>query len=67
MPVSSLILLPFYLPQGGTMRRLTELFIITLGLLAIYGAHSALHRDATARAQTNQARVVLFEKFSRKS
>jgi hypothetical protein len=49
---------------------LSQLVVITaiaLGAVATFATHAALQRDATARAQTSQARFVLFEKFSRKS
>jgi hypothetical protein len=49
------------------MRRLTSLIAIVLGVLAVYGAHATQQRGSAARAQDNQTRVVLFEKFSRKS
>jgi hypothetical protein len=52
------------------MRQLTTFALtaaIALGAVATFATHAALQRDATARAQTSQARFVLFEKFSRKS
>ncbi len=52
------------------MRPLSKLVVIAaiaLGTIAIYGTHAARQRDAAVRAQSSQARFVLFEKFSRKS
>jgi len=49
------------------MRRLTGFLLITGAAMVAHGALPVADRHATVRAQPNQPRTVVFEKFSKKS